>query len=139
LVRAGDPSARGLVAFDARSNAESILGWMKLVARASIPKLRRLPAYRSLDLGEDAGVWSIGCFLVHPQHRNRGIARVLLSAAEAQVRAWGGRTIEAYPRRSSEALRDDEVWMGPEALFAELGFSPVHDASPYPVWRKLIY
>jgi hypothetical protein len=35
---------------------------MKLAPRAALPKLRKLPTYRSLDLGDDAGVFSIGCF-----------------------------------------------------------------------------
>jgi GNAT superfamily N-acetyltransferase len=132
LVRACSPEARGLVAID---DAGAAIGWMKLAPRASLAKLRRQGAYRSLDLGADDGVYSVGCFLVHPDHRRRGVARALLRAAPDFVRAWGGGAIEAYPRRSPDALRDDEMAQGPAALFVELGFAPVFDDGPYPVLR----
>jgi GNAT superfamily N-acetyltransferase len=132
LVRAGDASARGLIAMQ----GEYALGWIKLAPRAALPKLTHLPAYRSLHLGATEGTWVIGCFLVHPDHRRSGVAHALLSAADEHVLAWGGCRIEAFPRRTSDALHDEEAWMGPESLFARLGFIPVHDVAPYPVLRK---
>jgi GNAT superfamily N-acetyltransferase len=137
LVRASDPAARGLLALE----ADDAIGWMKLVPRAVVPKLRGQSVYRSLDLGPDEGVYAVGCFLVHPEHRQRGVARALLAAADEHVRAWGGLAIEAYPRRWPEPLRDDEAWQGPLALFAELGFTEVEDARAtrqYPVYRKRV-
>ena len=93
------------------------VGWMKLAPRALLPKLRRQGVYRALDLGDDAGVWSIGCFLVHPDHRRHGVARALVEAAPEYVRAWGGRAVEAYPHRVPHPPHDEEAWMGPESLF----------------------
>ena len=133
-MHGGDPAGRGLVAME----AGVALGWMKLAPRAVLPKLRRLSVYRPLDLGDDAGVYSVGCFLVRPDHRGRGVARALLAAADTHVLAWGGRAIEAYPRRAEGALHPEEAWMGPERLFIELGFSPLVDVAPYPVLRKTL-
>jgi GNAT superfamily N-acetyltransferase len=137
LAREGDPRAGGLLALD----GETAVGWMKLTPRAAVPKLRRLPVYRGLDLGDDAGVWGVGCFLVRPDRRGQGVARALLVAADAHVRAAGGLAIEAYPRRSAETMHAEEAWMGPEKLFLECGFEPVEapvglGAAPYPVLRK---
>ena len=127
-----DLSARGLVAIE----NDVLVGWMKIAPREAIPKLTSLPVYRSLPFAE--GTWSIGCFLIHPAARRHGVARALVSAAPDHVRAWGGRVIEGHPRRSEAPLYDEEAWQGPERVFIELGFEPVHDVSPYPVYRKVI-
>jgi GNAT superfamily N-acetyltransferase len=92
-----------------------------------------------VDLGDDEGVWSIGCLLVRPDRRRSGVARALIEAAPEAVRAWGGRAVEAYPHRVGHALHDEEAWMGPEGVFASLvtnGWQPVHDVAPYPVYRR---
>jgi GNAT superfamily N-acetyltransferase len=134
LVRAGDPASGGLVALE----GDEAVGWMKLAPREALPKLRRLPVYRARDLGDGARVFSVGCFLVHPAHRRRGVAGALLDAAPDHVRAVGGVAIEAYPRRSADELREDEAWMGYERLFLQRGYAelPGGDAIPqYPVLR----
>lgn len=116
----------------------AVVGWMKLVPRSAVPKLRGLPVYRGLDLGDDATTFSVGCFLVHPAHRRRGVAEALLEGAEAVARARGARAIEGYPRRSTEPLHDEEAWQGPEAIFVARGFAHVAGEAPYPVYRKVL-
>ena len=133
LAASGAEEARGLVAME---EGEAV-GWMKLAPRALLPKLHRQGAYRALDLGGDADrpVWSIGCLLVRPDRRRRGVARALVEAAPDEVRAWGGGAVEAYPHRVAHELHDEEAWMGPESVFVALGWRPVHDVAPYPVYR----
>ncbi len=140
-VHAGAPEAGGLVALD----GDVALGWMKLVPRASIPKLTSQGAYRSLALDADPGVLSIGCFFVHPAHRRRGVARALLLAAEPYARSLPGmrvHTLEGYPHHVSHSLHDEEAFMGPEALFLACGYvrwlPAVEVASPYPIVRKQV-
>jgi ribosomal protein S18 acetylase RimI-like enzyme len=131
-VARGDVSASGLVAIE----NGAVVGWMKLAPRASLPKLTSLPVYR--QLAAEPGTWTIGCFVVDPSSRRRGVARALVQNADAYVAAQGGRLIEAHPRRSTEPLHDEEAWQGPEQLFRELGFAVIHDVSPYPVYRKVV-
>lgn len=131
-ITAGAPAARGVVAL--RDN--EVVGWMKLTARENLPKLRALPVYRNLALGDERVTFSIGCLLIRPDARGRGIARALVSAAPAIARAWGGSAVEGYPRRSTEPLHPEEAWQGPERIFVEAGFDPVHDVGPYPVYRR---
>ena len=128
-------TAEGLVALDDRG---MVIGWMKLVRRSALPKLRGLPVYRGLDLGDDDATLSVGCFLVHPEHRRAGVARALLDGAEAVARGAGAAAIEGYPRRSSAPLYDEEAWLGPEALFVAQGFAHVAGEAPYPVYRKVL-
>lgn len=135
-VESGDPSGLGLVAHEPGEDGPRVVGWMKLAPRRALPKLRKLPVYGALDLGDEDTTFSIGCVLVAPEHRGRGVARALLRAAEGFVRAHGGTAIEAYPRRSDAPLYPEEVWMGPERLFLDEGFEHVAGELPYPVLRK---
>lgn len=115
------PATGGLVALE----GDEVIGWMKLTPLAAVPKLRSLPVYRSLALNENAP--AIGCMLVHPEHRHRGVARALISAAPQGALA--------FPRRADHPLSDEEAWQGPERAFLEAGFTPLHDVTPYPVFQ----
>jgi GNAT superfamily N-acetyltransferase len=143
LVRSHAEEARGLLALD----GAAALGWMKLVPRARLPKLLRQGAYRPLALGPDEGVWAIGCLLVHPHHRRRGVARALVRAADDHVRTWEDPrrpcAIDAYPRGRAPGvapapLHDEEAWTGTPGLFAGCGFVRVAGESAYPVMRKVV-
>lgn len=115
---------------------ERVVGHLMIAPRASLPKLRKLPVYRALDLGPDEGVFSIGCMLIDREMRRHGIARALVEATTPYVRERGGKIIEAYPRRPIDELREDEAWMGPVALYSSLGFSIANEDGPYLVMRK---
>ncbi len=126
----GEARARGLVAFE----EDQAVGWMKLAPRATLPKLRNRGPYRALDLGPDDGVLVIGCMLVRPDMRKKGVARALVTAATRVAKDLGARAVEAYPH-AAEGLGEHEVWMGPNALFTSLGFKRVTGEHPYPVLR----
>ena len=140
-LRADDGTARGLVALEGRT----VIGWMKLVRRDRVPKLRRLPVYKGRDLGADEETLSIGCLLVDPARRSEGVASRLVAAAGAVAlaeRASGICRLEAYPRRvraDQPRLHDEEAWMGPERVYQRLGFVTVTAATgaevdAYPVY-----
>ena len=130
-VLGDEASAAGMIAVV----EDRIVGWTKVTSRAALPKLRALPVYRALSLGPDHGMLSIGCMLVDPSFRRRGVARALIEAVVAKARAVGARALEAYPHRRSEALREEELWMGPCSLYESLGFQMVAGESAYPVLR----
>jgi len=126
----GSDAGHALIAMD----GERAIGHVKVTPRLS--KILARPMYRSLDLGSSERVWCIGCFLVDPAHRGRGVARALVEAAIAFAKARGGVAIEAYPRASTERLRDDEAWMGPENLYFSCGFKHVAGEKSAPVFRR---
>lgn len=131
-----DPAAddaRGLVALD----GDVLVGWLKVVPQPAVPKLLQQSVYKNLVKAE-ASVHSIACFLVHPEHRERGVARALLQAAPKFARAHGARELQAYPRRTEDRLPDGQALAGPEALFRSEGYELLHDVPPYPVWRKIL-
>jgi GNAT superfamily N-acetyltransferase len=112
------------------------VGWMKLAPVNAVKKLYDQRLYRNLPVlqGDREGVVAIGCFLVDPAWRHRGVARGLLAAGVEWARENGVHAIEAFPRRAPE-LRDEEAFTGPVSLFLDQGFAVVHDFAPYPVLR----
>lgn len=129
-LRSGADAARALVALTAQGQC---VGWMKLAPRRAVPKLRKLPVYRALDLGDDDGVWSVGCFLVDEAWRGRGVARRLVSEIPRALAPLGARAVEAYPRQGLHAA---EAWTGPAKVFE--AFSRVGGDDAYPVLRLVL-
>jgi GNAT superfamily N-acetyltransferase len=140
-VACGSLEAGGLLAFD----GDVAVGWMKLVPRGHVAKLLRQGPYRAAPpaAGErdeahegHEAIWSIGCFLVDPSWRRRGVARALVQAAPAFVAERGGVTLEAYPRRTAEDLHDAQAFTGTVQLFASCGFEECGGDGPYPIMRR---
>lgn len=70
------------------------VGWCGFGPRPSLPRLVRSRTIPALD---DRAVWAIGCFVVRPGYRRRGVARALLDAVVAYARASGAPGVEGYP------------------------------------------
>jgi GNAT superfamily N-acetyltransferase len=70
------------------------VGWCGVAVRTETPRLLRS---RTIPAVDDLPVWSIGCFLVRPGYRRRGVARALLGAVVDAAREAGAPGIEAYP------------------------------------------
>jgi GNAT superfamily N-acetyltransferase len=133
FARGGD-DVRGLVALMPDG---SIVGWLKLAPAQAVQKIYDQRLYKALPCfsGDRTGVYTIACVQVREDLRRRGIARALMHRAVEMARAWGARSIEAFPRRD-EHMSDASLMMGPLSVFEELGFEVVGDFSPYPVLRK---
>ncbi len=134
------PEATGIVA--ATPDGE-VVGWLKLSPVASVTKMFQQRYYRSLPCfgGDRSGVHVVGCLLVHPAQRLRGVARALITEAVAVAERQGARAVEALPRRTNEPVTGEELWMGPLSVYRALGFIEVHrpedtgHPDPYPVLR----
>lgn len=74
----------------------------------------------------DDAVWLVPCFVVHPDHRSRGVSHALLRAAVEVATHHGATAIEGRPAPGPEP-RAGDAFRGRESLFAELGFT--HTAS----------
>jgi len=116
--------------------ASEVIGWMKLSPQSAVPKLYDQRPYRALPGLRDQreGIFTVGCFLIDPAWRRRGLCSLLLDEGIALARSAGARALEAFPRRA-ELMRDEEIFSGPFSVFARKGFEIVHDSGPYPVLR----
>jgi GNAT superfamily N-acetyltransferase len=136
VERAETPGLTGVVAVERGGSA---IGWMKLTPASSLPKLYAQRPYRGLPCfsGDRERTATVGCFLVDPAWRRRGVSEALLRAGIELARASGAVAIEAFPRRA-EHLRDEELWTGPHDLFRRHGFELLHEIAQYPVLRRML-
>ena len=134
-LASGSDEARGIVASDERGD---LVGWLKVAPVAAVKKAYARRLYRGLPCfdGDRSGVFLIGCALVHPAHRHRGVANALVAGAVRIAPSWGARALEAFPRRPREPVSDDELWTGPMGVYDNSGFVEVHTFDPYPVLRR---
>lgn len=135
-LRAGSDEARGLVAIA----GSQTIGWLKVAPAEAAKKIYARKLYRGLPCfeGDRAGVFVIGCALVHPDHRHRGVATALIEGAVRIAPTWGARALEAFPRRPREPVSDDELWTGPMGAYDKNGFVEVSSFEPYPVLRRVL-
>jgi hypothetical protein len=110
---------------------------MKLAPEAIVSKAYGQRLYRALPCfgGDRTGVYLIGCALVRPGSRRRGVVSALVAGAVAAARARGARAIEALPRRPREPVSDEELWTVPYSALVAHGFCVVGGEDPYPVVR----
>lgn len=138
VARGLEPESSG----PAGPSPTAVCGWLNVSRAPTLGRLYDQRVYRGLPCFEGAPdarqeVYAVACLLVAEAERGRGLGRALLQAAISSVREAGGSALEAFPRAApvGEQLRPDEIWMGPEVLFREMGFVPVSDFRPYPVLR----
>lgn len=142
VARLAGPELCGVVALSATG---AVCGWLNLSRAGSVPRLYDQRVYRNLPcfqpgsggLSDREHVFAVACCYVAEADRGHGVGHALLAAAIVEARQAGGSALEAFPRATPEAekLRADEVWLGPESLFARAGFTAVSDFRPYPVLR----
>lgn len=113
-VRGGDEP--GLLAY---LDGEAV-GWCRVGPREHF---ERLESSRALARVDDADVWSVVCFYVHPSARRRGIASVLLESAAAHAAGRGATLLEGYPARPGHPSID--AYTGYLPMFLAAGFEPV--------------
>ena len=133
-LRTSSDEARGVVALD---HTGVLIGWLKIAPASSMSKLYGQRLYKGLACfeGDRTGVFTLGCALVHPEHRHRGVATELIQGAVRIAPRFGARALEAFPRRPNAPVSDEELWTGPCSAYVRAGFSPVNDFAPYPVMR----
>ena len=95
-----------------------VVGWCNAAPRRLFPALARLP-------GPTDRIGSIPCFLVAPEFRGQGVARALLDAACAGLRARGLDYAEAKPVRGAEGPAANA--RGPLSLYLAAGFAVLHE------------
>lgn len=129
----GSDEASGVVAIE----GDLVVGWAKVAPADRLAKLRAQRYYRGLPqlVGDRPGAHAIGCMLVRPSHRRRGVGVALARAAVAFARDAGARWLEAFPRVVTAPVADEELWMSTHEALLAAGFQAWAGEAPYPVLR----
>lgn len=91
-----------------------VVGWCNAAPRWMMDAFADEPDPQATQLGQ------IGCFVVAPAHRRSGVAKALLAAACAGLKAQGLSWAEASPK--PELQGDAENHYGPLSLYTAAGF-----------------
>lgn len=116
LVERG--TATGIIAV---SNGRAV-AWCSVGPRADF---RALETKRSLATDWDEHTWSVTCFFVAKEWRDRGLGRRLLEAAAALARRKGAKRLEGYPAplpKDGGRLPAVFAWTGLPPVFERAGF-----------------
>ena len=111
------------------------VGWISLAPRE---RFVRLETSRVLKPVDDQPVWSVSCFLVAKDCRNRGVAEALLRAACVFASQRGASILEGYPiEPSKRPYPAAYAWTGFASVFRRAGFEEVARRSDTrPIMRK---
>ena len=99
------------------------IGWCSVGPRENFSALERSRILKPVD---QQPVWSIVCFFVNKNFRNRGFSTRLINAAKEFVQQNGGKILEAYPVEPKKGRTADVfVYTGLASAFRKAGFTEV--------------
>lgn len=113
------------------------VAWCSVAPREHFPALERS---RILSPVDDKPVWSVACFFVRKDYRQRSVSVRLLDAAARYVAGEGGRIVEGYPYETgSDRSPDAFVWTGLAPAFVRAKFKEVARRSKLrPIMRRIV-
>jgi GNAT superfamily N-acetyltransferase len=116
-----------------------VVGWLNAQPRDALPhcfdRMRIEPTPLPCEAFEAA---VIVCFVVAPQKRRQGIARVLLAAALASFAARGIKLVDAFPFKSGASEFAADHYHGSLSLFIDQGFTVLREDETMTVVRKIL-
>jgi len=99
------------------------VGWCSVAPRPSFPVLNRSRILKKID---ESPVWSIVCFFVDKNYRNKGLSVQLLQAVIEYVKKRGGTVLEGYPvEPKKDKMPAAFAWTGLASAFRKAGFLEV--------------
>ena len=113
LVKKNKPI--GVLAF----SDNKAVGWCAVAPRN---EYKRLENSRVLKPVDDQPVWSVSCFFIQKNYRNKGLSKLLLKAAVVFAVSNGAKIVEGYPV-DPKPPPPGEVWRGMPDVFAWTGFT----------------
>jgi GNAT superfamily N-acetyltransferase len=113
------------------------VGWCAVEPREAFVKLE---SSRLLARVDEQPVWSVVCFFIAREFRNRKVSVGLLKAAVEHAQKHGARIVEGYPVEPKRGKMPDVfAWTGIAAAFRKAGFKEVARRSETrPIMRYVI-
>jgi len=123
----GEGKMKGYLAF---SN-EGPVGWCNVNDRTNFGRIKRI---YNLDDYSNEKICSLVCFLIHPDYRRKGIARILLDRIikDYSLKKWD--YLEAYPDKDSHSC--EKNYKGHLSLYERNNFQIINEYDNYYVVRR---
>lgn len=103
------------------------VGWCAVAPRSEYIRLETSRIFRPVD---DKKVWSVSCFFIHKQYRQKGLSVQLLKAAIDFAILKGAKMVEGYPvDKGKGRMPDVFAWTGLSGTFIKAGFKEVERRS----------
>ncbi len=124
-------SSPGIIAY----SKDKAVGWCAIAPRE---EYIRLETSRVLNPVDDKMVWSVSCFFIHKEYRQKGLSIQLLTASVAFALSQGAIIVEGYPVDPKPSVRggktenkfpDVFAWTGLANSFIKAGFKEVERRS----------
>ncbi len=117
LVKKNKPT--GVLAFD----GQKTIGWCAVAPKEVYKRLETSKVLKPVD---EKSVWSVSCFFIQKEYRNKGLSGQLLKAAVAFAKKNGAIIVEGYPQDPKKGkMVDVFAWTGLAASFIKAGFKEV--------------
>jgi GNAT superfamily N-acetyltransferase len=124
IVDSGEiPGLIGYARGESNKKLDKPIGWISIAPRERFPVLERSRILKRID---QQPVWSIVCFFVNKDYRNRGVTGKLLESALEYARENGAKIVEAYPVEPKKSKSPDVfLYHGLFSSFEKAGFIEV--------------
>ena len=100
------------------------VGWCQFGSPEELPRIKHQRAYR--EGLESLPQWRITCLFVDKEYRGRGVSKVALGGALAEIARLGGGIVESYPENcEGRNVSASFLYNGRLAMFKEHGFQRV--------------
>jgi GNAT superfamily N-acetyltransferase len=110
---------------------DKAVGWCNVNQRSNY---QGLPALYEITGDADERVCSVVCFVIHPDHRRKGIARMIIERIIADYTEKGFDYIEAYPAKGEQSA--EGAYGGPLKLYYDNGFKLEKEHDKYFILKK---
>lgn len=116
---------------------KEVIAWISLGPREDFISLKNSRILKPVD---DKKVWSIACFFIKKEYRQRGVSVRLIESAIVHAKKNGARILEAYPvEPKKDKAPDVFVWTGLAKSFIKAGFDEVARRSETrPIMRLML-
>jgi GNAT superfamily N-acetyltransferase len=128
LIEGG--KAQGVLAFD----GDAPVAWASVAPRADFAYFARS---RTIPPAADEKTWSVTCFFVAKDWRNKGVSAALLKEAVKLAKRNKAKVLEGYPSLPKAAGKQPDAFIhtGLPAMFEAAGFDRAADAGARAVYR----
>ena len=127
--------AYGLLAYE----SDRPIGWVNAGPRRLYGNLH---AFNQAADSKDPPVGSVMCFVIHPEHRAKGVATALLDQVDDYFRELDLAIAEGYPRRGASADPNlgwnANSFKGSPEMYHKAGYTPHNEFGDFVAVRKAL-